>query len=108
MIYSAVFGQIFTCFNLEKSYPSRFNILRHQIIDDVDMFGSITDFVIVRNVDGDQIVAKHGYNGNCQIKLFEGIRQSDPLFRSECKSHIFGFIDKSHDRLVFLGLLTDR
>jgi hypothetical protein len=36
----------------------------HQMIGDIDMFGSITYCVIVSNVDGGLIVAKYGRIGN--------------------------------------------
>jgi hypothetical protein len=44
------------------------------MIGDVDMFGSITYFVIVSDVDGGLIVAKHGSIGKRYIKFFEGVR----------------------------------
>jgi hypothetical protein len=43
------------------------------MISDVDMFGSITYFVIVRDVDGDLIIAKYGSVANLDIKFLEGV-----------------------------------
>jgi hypothetical protein len=44
------------------------------MIGDIDMFGSITYFVIVSDIDGGLIDAQHGSIGNRYIKFFEGVR----------------------------------
>jgi hypothetical protein len=93
--------------HLKERNQSRFNILMHQMIGDVDMFGSITYFVIVSDVDGRLIVAKHGSLGNRHIKFFEGVRKPDPLFCSECKSYIFSFTGRSRYRLLCLRTPTN-
>jgi hypothetical protein len=44
------------------------------MIGDVDLFRSLTYFVIVCKVDGSLIIAKHDSIGNWYIKFFEDIR----------------------------------
>jgi hypothetical protein len=65
-------GQIFPQFNTKEKNGSRFNILAHQMISDVDIYGSIIDYMIVSNIYGSLIVAKHGSMGNRQIKFSGG------------------------------------
>jgi hypothetical protein len=58
---------------------SRFNIFKYQRIYDVEMFGSITDFMIVRDVDGELMVADIGGIGDQHIKFFISIPYPDLL-----------------------------
>jgi hypothetical protein len=53
---------------------SSLNILTYQMIGEVDMFGSITDFVILTNFDGGLSFAKYSSIGNRYMKFFESIR----------------------------------
>jgi hypothetical protein len=77
------------------------------MIGDVNIFGLITYFVIVSNVNGGLIDATHVSIGNRYIKFFKGIDLLGPLFCRECESHIFEVICRSYYRLYFLGMLID-
>jgi hypothetical protein len=44
------------------------------MIGDISMFGLITYFVIVGDVDGGMVIAKYSSIGNPQIKFLSGVR----------------------------------
>jgi hypothetical protein len=58
---------------MKETNPSRFKIFTQYMICDVDIFGLITYFVIVSDVDGCLIVTKDGSIGNRHIKFFKEV-----------------------------------
>jgi hypothetical protein len=80
-----------TRFTLKDRKPYGFIILMHQMIGDMSIFRSITDYLIVSHFDSGLSDAKHGIVGNRYKKFFESIGYRDPLFFCIFKCYIFGF-----------------
>ena len=95
-------SQIFLQLKIQNSNISFLNLLSREVIDDVDVFGSIVDLGVIRKIYRGIWIAKDSIRYIVKLQLFKPSLKPQVMFRSHWQSHVCCFSGRHGDRLLFI------